>query len=251
MQSSLQPAYILHSRPYRDSSALLEVFTAEQGRISLVARGARRRRRGGSPGALLQLFSPLLLSFSGRSEMKNLIATEAAGLPIHLRGDRLFSGMYLNELLVRLLHRHDPHPQIFAAYSQALLSLVDTDDLDAVLRPFEYLLLDELGYGLSLTVEGHSAEPIRAECWYHFHSEFGLVRCACPGSATQPVFSGNDLLAMAAGQWSDAVRLPARRLLRLALACYLGEEPLHSRALFRGVGSSSARSESASGGDRT
>ena len=125
---ALQPSYVLHSRPYRDTSALLEVFTAEQGRISMVARGARRRTRGGSGSALLQPFNPLLLSFSGRAELKNLGATESAGTPRQLRGQRLFSGLYLNELLVRLLHRHDPHPQLFAAYGATLDALAGSDD---------------------------------------------------------------------------------------------------------------------------
>jgi DNA repair protein RecO (recombination protein O) len=116
MRVNLQPAYILHSRPYRDSSVILEVFTPEHGRISALARGARRKSRGGSAAALLQLFTPLLLSFSGRGELKTLTAREAAGTAVSLRGDRLYSGLYVNELLVRLLHRYDPHPQLFVAY---------------------------------------------------------------------------------------------------------------------------------------
>ena len=133
---------------------MLEVLTAEYGRLSLVARGARRKARGGSSGsALLQPFIPLLLSFSGRAELKNLTAKEAAGKLHELRGERLFSAMYVNELLVRLLHRHDPHPQLFAAYTEALQALARNDVVDTTLRHFEFKLLDELGYSFDLALD--------------------------------------------------------------------------------------------------
>ncbi|MEP5568378.1 MAG: DNA repair protein RecO, partial [Halioglobus sp.] len=154
MRVSLQPTYILHSRPYRDTSLILEVLCAEHGRISLVSKGARRRTKGGSNAALLQPFVPLLLSFSGRSEMKTLTHVEAAGVAPQLRGERLFSGMYMNELLMRLLHRHDPHPQLFAAYGAALGELADAAPVEATLRRFELGLLEELGYGFSLLEDG-------------------------------------------------------------------------------------------------
>ena len=121
MRVALQPAYVLHSRPYRDSSALVEMFTAEHGRLSLVARGARNRGRKGSLSSLLQPFIPLLISFSGRAELKTLGKLEAAGGGRTLRGERLYSGLYMNELLVRLLHRQDAHPRLFAAYGEACL----------------------------------------------------------------------------------------------------------------------------------
>ena len=105
MRVQLQPAFVLHSRHYRDSSALVEVFTNEYGRIGLVAKGARRSVRGRASGAILQPFIPLLLSFSGRAELKTLTASEVAGEVRSLKGERLFSGIYLNELLMRLLHQ--------------------------------------------------------------------------------------------------------------------------------------------------
>lgn len=241
MRISLQPAYILHSRPYRDSSLLLEVFTAEYGRISLVARGARRKSRGGSAGALLQPFTPLLLTFSGRSEMKNLTTTETAGLAVPLRGEHMFSGLYLNELLVRLLHRHDPHPRLFAAYGQALAELGRAGKMDEVLRRFEFMLLDELGYGFGLDVDSVSGEAVRAGSWYHFHPDKGLVARGAKADPSQPAFSGSELLAMAGGDFGGDASLAAKRLSRLVLAVYLGDAPLRSRDLFR------VRSGSASG----
>jgi DNA repair protein RecO (recombination protein O) len=232
MRVSLQPAYILHSRPFRDSSMLLEVLTAEQGRISLVARGARRRQRGGSTSALLQPFTPLLLGFSGRSELKTLTATEAAGRALLLRGERMFSGMYLNELLVRLLHRHDPHPQLFASYAASLDALAGQGELDEILRRFEFSLLTELGYGFALDLDGRSGEPVQPLDWYHYHPDFGLVARGPVADPQQPAFRGADLLALAADEFNAEVRVTAKRLLRLVLAAHLGDAPLRSRELF-------------------
>ena len=233
MRVSLQPSYILHSRPYRDSSALLEVLTAEYGRISLVARGARRRSRGGSGSALLQPFIPLLLSFSGRTELKTLTATEAVGKVLMLRGERMFSGMYVNELLVRLLHQHDAHPQLFAAYARTLQALAGNEVLDTVLRHFELTLLHELGYSFELTVDGASGAPVREDLWYHYHPDFGMVARGDATDQSGPAFAGSDLLIMAGGELGGRVRLTARQLLRQALATHLGDTPLRSRDLFR------------------
>ncbi len=256
MRVNLQPAYVMHSRPYRDSSALLDVFTAEYGRVSMVARGTRRPSRRGSGVALLQPFVPLLLSFSGRSELKTLVATEPAQGLFALRGERMFSGMYMNELLVRLLHRNDAHPALFAAYDQALKALAGNSAADAVLRRFEFTLLDELGYGFDLGADGASGQPIDAKLWYRYAPGVGLVVChdiaACPTAA----FAGSDLLFMASGEFGGSVRLTAKRLLREALAVHLGDAPLRSRELFRLAGARSLpgiereRQETSASGDQ-
>ena len=233
MRVILQPAYILHSRPYRDSSLILEVFCAELGRLSLVSKGARRRSKGGSNAALLQPFVPLLLSFSGRSEMKTLTAVEGAGSPLALRGERLFSAMYLNELLVRLLHRHDPHPLLFASYGEALGELAAAGEVESTLRRFELGLLDELGYSFSLALDGLSGEGLDDDAWYHFHPDYGLVAAMAGSDPARPAYAGRDLLAMAEGEFGGAVRNTARRLMRQVLAVHLGDAPLKSRDLFR------------------
>lgn len=212
---------------------MLEVLTAEYGRISLVARGARRRSRGGSGSALLQPFIPLLLSFSGRTELKTLTATEAVGKVFMLRGERMFSGMYVNELLVRLLHQHDAHPQLFAAYARTLQALAGNEVLDTVLRHFELTLLHELGYSFELTVDGASGAPVREDLWYHYHPDFGMVARGDAADQSGPAFAGSDLLTMAGGELGGRVRLTARQLLRQALATHLGDTPLRSRDLFR------------------
>lgn len=232
MRVKLQPAYILHSRPYRDSSALIEAISAEYGRISLVAKGARRRSRGGSASALLQPFIPLLLSFSGRGELKTLTATEAAGSAVVLRGEDLFSAMYVNELLVRLLHRDDAHPRLFAIYGQTLEALSGQYPVGGVLRRFELSLLDELGYGFELDRDGATGEVLQADGWYHLDPDRGLVAQLGAPDPSRPAYAGADLLAMAGGELDGEVRLTAKRLLRQALAAHLGGLPLKSRDLF-------------------
>ncbi len=233
MRIKLQPAFVLHSRPYRDSSQILDILTPEFGRLSLVARSSRRRQSGGSIASILQPFIPLLLSFSGRAEMKSLTAAETAGSPLTPRGARLFSAFYINELLVRLLHQHDPHPTLFVAYSDALHALTDTAQVDEGLRRFELKLLQELGFGFELAVDGRSGQAIIAEHWYCFDAEYGLVLQEPATVSKQPAFPGNEILAMAGGEFGGAVKGTAKRLLRLALANHLGDKPLKSRDLFR------------------
>lgn len=233
MRVNVQPAYVLHSRPYRDTSAILDVFTAEYGRVSLVARGTKRVSRKGSSAALLQPFIPLLLSFSGRAELKTLVAVESVQGMLALRGERMFSGMYINELLVRLLHRNDAHPRLFAVYDGTLKGLVSSAVVDPVLRKFEMTLLEELGYSFSFGVDGASGQPVNDALWYCYDPEFGLVAIADPPNHLGASFAGADLLAMEEGEFGGPVRLTAKYLLREALAVHLGDTPLRSRELFR------------------
>ena len=233
MRVNLQPGYVLHSRPYRDSSALLEVFTAEHGRISLVARGARRQSRKGSGAALLQPFTPLLVSFSGRSELKTLVTAESTQGMLVLPGARLFSAFYINELLVRLLHRNDAHPRLFAAYDRALHQLAGNATVDTVLRNFEFTLLDELGYSFDPGVDGADGQSVVGTRWYRFDPGLGLVATVDTRDGPGAIYSGSDLLAIKAGEMEGSVRQTAKRLLREALAVHLGDAPLRSRELFR------------------
>ena len=233
MRVNLQPSFVLHTRPYRDTSAIVELFTAEHGRLSAVARGARRQGKKGGRGGLLQPFVPLLSSFSGRAELKTLGAIESAGAPLVLGGERLFSGLYLNELLVRLLHRHDPHPALFAAYSDALRDLAACTLPDTVLRPFELLLLRELGYNLALDIDGNTGEAVEQGQRYCFNPEQGLVALVGEPRRGTTSYAGADLLLLAQGQYDGAARKTAKSLLREVLRHYLGDTPLRSRELFR------------------
>ncbi|MEQ8514070.1 MAG: DNA repair protein RecO [Chromatocurvus sp.] len=234
MRITLQPAYLLHRRPFRDSSQLLEVLTAEHGRLGLVARGVRRKSRGGSSGSLLQPFAPLLLSFSGSGELKTLTGIEAGGGIAPLRGDALLSGFYLNELAVRLLHRDDPQPAIFAAYAVALAALADGGAIEEALRAFEFSLLEALGYRVELAVDAAGGCDITDQGCYSYRPGVGLVPQGPSGVAevSAGVYAGADLLAVARGDYRGSAGQAAKRLARAALAELLGGRPLRSRELF-------------------
>ena len=226
----LQPGYILHHRPYRDTSLLLEIFTPEQGRLGLVARGARgprSRSRG-----LLQPFQPLLLSWSGRADLGTLHAVEAGGATRPLRGTALYSGFYLNELLMRLLQRQDPHPALYLAYGAALEGL--QSEAQRPLRLFEKRLLEALGYGLLLDQEAGGA-PLDSAAEYIYELESGPVRSdRASGSGLR--LAGRSLLSLAADDLSDAQSLgDAKRLMRAALGLYLGERGLKTREIFAAI----------------
>lgn len=225
----LQPAYVLHSRPYRDTSRILELFSRDHGRISVFARGARGGGKGSSSLLpILQPFNRLLVSWSGRGEAGQLTGAEFDGAMTPLPPDRLVHGFYLNELLLKLFARHDSHPDVFMLYSQTL------DDLkqEGAIRPlrlFEKRLLEALGYGLALERDVHDGQQIDPDAWYHYRLEQGPVRVE--GAAENAVvYSGATLLSLAREELSDAaVCADARRLLRAALDRCLDGRELRSR----------------------
>ncbi len=234
MKALLEPGYVIHTRPWRDTSLIVEFFSREHGRVSMVARGAKgRRSRGGSSAALLQPFTPLQCSWSGRSQLKNLSACEALAPALSLAGERVYSGLYMNELLMRLLHHEDPHRVLFDHYAAVLALLADGASSEIPLRRFELVLLEELGYGFDLACDGLSGEALDDQGWYHYHEEHGLVE-APPGAAERlPRYRGHDLLSISRGDFSGNARQSAKRLMRQVLAAHLGDRPLKSRELFK------------------
>lgn len=231
------PGYVLHTRPWRETSLIVEAFTREFGRVGLVARGVRRARsqyRG-----LLLPFRGLLLSWSGRGELPAITAVDAEAPIRFLRGRALFSGFYINELLMKLVPRNDPHPELFEDYGQALEGLAGSGQLDAVLRAFEKHLLDALGYGPTLDRTADTGAPVSADKRYRYLPEQGPVEeegpARGPDGEDAPLVSGRTLLALGAGRMSDASKLEraeARRLMRAILAPHLGPRPLGSRQFF-------------------
>jgi len=226
----LQPAWVLHRRPWSENSLIVELFSQDYGRIGVMARGGRsgKRWRG-----LLEPFTPLLASWQGRGELRTLSGAEpGAGRPL-LTGAALASGFYLNELLMRLLRRDDPHPELYPVYGEALSGLPD----EAVLRRFECALLGALGYGLMLD-EDLEGGPVQAGGVYRYHLEHGperLVDSEVHNSGDGLRIRGETLLALAGRMplAGETVLREARRLMRAALALYLGERPLQSRVLYR------------------
>jgi DNA repair protein RecO (recombination protein O) len=235
MHVQLQPAYVLHHRPYRDSSRILELFTRDHGRVTVFARGARTGRKGSSLVSTLQPFHRLLVSWTGRGEAGQLTGAEFDGAVTALPSNRLVSGFYLNELLLKLFVRQDGHPDVFELYSHTLESMKRAESELPVLRVFEKRLLDALGYGLALERDAQSGEPLDPAAMYHYRLEYGPMRIAAEGlvenfAGAPFVFSGATLLALAREDLAALAESPdARRLLRAALDRVLDGRELKSR----------------------
>lgn len=231
-RQQLQYGFILHSRPYRDTSSLLEVFTRDAGRLGLVARGVRGSRSRSS--ARLEAFIPLLFSWSGRGELHTLTGVEAAGSGPALPGSRIISGFYMNELIMRLLHREDPHPELFACYEQSLYDLQnEAFSQEAVLRRYERELLEELGYGLQLVHDAHSGEALQAGEQYCYYPEQGPIKQSDAQPVDYPLVSGQTLLAIRDNNYTEPdVLREAKRLMRFLLGRHLDNRPLKSRELY-------------------
>lgn len=226
---NLEPAFVLHRRPYRNTSLLVELFTRSHGRVAVVARSARgmkSRYKG-----VLQPFSPLLVAWLGRNELKTLGNIELCGASYALEGNALACGFYLNELLLRLLEREDPHPYLFELYQTSLAELQHLDQIEKTLRIFEKKLLQELGYGLPLNHEAESGNPIDPAANYQYIPEQGFIRRLA--SESNSLFSGLSLIALQDEALEDESTLKEIKLLmRVALTHHLGSKPLKSRDLF-------------------
>ena len=220
----LAPAYLLHQYAYRDTSLIAEVFTCDYGRVSLFARGARGQKS--ALKGVLRPFQRMLLSWSGRGEACQLQSAELDGGVTHLAPARLMSGFYLNELLLKLTERLDPHPAIFLSYASCVQALCGGEPEEPTLRRFEKRLLNDLGYGLELGRTGEGA-PVDPERYYRFAAQSGPLPCVAesPGA----VF-GQSLADLHAERFSDARSLKdAKRVLRAAIDACLDGRPLKSR----------------------
>ena len=220
---ALEPAYILHSREYRDTSRILDVFSARHGRLTLFARGARGPKS--KLASLLMPFRPLLVSWSGRGDAAQLTGAEPRGDAMPLPSRQVLSGFYLNELIIALTTRHDPQPQLFEDYALALQQLAADNAPEPALRVFEKRLLSSLGYGIEF--------PVDAGMYYRYRLGEGLseVREGSPGA-----YSGRALLALQEEDLRDAESLEvARRVLRQALDHCLEGRELRTRTVARSM----------------
>lgn len=226
-----QPAFILHSYPFRETSLLLEVFSRHHGRLPVVARGARRPRS--TLRGLLMNFQPLRLAWFGKGEVRTLHAAEWQGGQPQLQGTALLCGFYLNELLLNLMARDDAHENLFDYYQQTLQRLAHEQDHAATLRCFEKHLLQELGYALLLEYEADSGKPIIAGAQYRYVIERG----ALPESADAPeglTVLGKTLQDIAADDYRDPLSArQGKQLMRMLLNHYLAGKVLHTRELIR------------------
>lgn len=221
-----QAAYVLHSRPYRDTSLLVDFFTLEFGKCSAVVNGARRpnsRMR-----STIQPYVPLQVDWRGRNELKTLSAAEPVGQMRFLTGNALMCGLYVNELLERLLQPLEGHPKLFVYYQYVVNELATGVDIEGALRTFEHKLLKELGYDLALT-------ELDADGHYRYRPGIGMQPLGRAPLKPDPMyFSGQQLTAIADDNYAGAdTRRAAKRLMRMAMEPLLGQKPLRSRQLFR------------------
>jgi DNA repair protein RecO (recombination protein O) len=232
-----EPGYVLHTYPYKETSLIVELFTRRFGRVALLARGARRPRSA-MRGVLLS-FHPLRFSFSASAELGNLIAAEWAGALQPLAGQGLMCGFYLNELLLRLLPREDPHEALFDAYGATLKELSEGALFAGVLRSFEKRLLAELGYAPLLERDAAS-RPIDPEGLYVYEPERGPTPVTSARNDMRGGFvtlRGRTLLDVAADDYSSpATRDEAKALMRALIGERLHGQALHTRTILRELG---------------
>lgn len=228
----LEPGFVLHHRPFRNTSLIVDCLTAQYGRQSLVAQGARRP--GSRQSALLQPFCRLRFSWIRRGEMGRLTNVEADAKAFDIRGDALLAGFYLNELLLRLVPKGDQNDQIVSCYSSCLSQLAETQDAAPALRFFELELLEALGYRVDLEQDFRTGEPIAPDCDYIFEHEGGLT--ACESHPTMETFNGRHLISLRERRLDELECLrSARRLLGGILRLHLGERPLRTRQVMRDI----------------
>ena len=228
-----EPAFVLHSIPYKETSLILDVFTRQHGRMALIAKGAKRPHSTLRP--VLQRFQPLLVSWSGKSELRTLTKSEWVGGMPALVGDALLCGFYLNELLVKFLAREDVYEKLYDRYAEtinALSVLEESKGLEEILRPFELSLLQETGYAAALDrcVETNEA-PIH-DGQYVYQPEKGVRPVQVDDPGHWPVLSGRSLLAIAVGDFSDPLTLSeSKQLMRFLLGLHLQDQVLTTRQI--------------------
>ena len=231
MRVSPTPCFILHQRLYKETSLLLDVFSREHGRISLIAKGVRNNRKKSM--ALYQPYRSLNVSWSGKGDLQTLTGIESNGLSIVLNPDAVMAAFYLNELIIRLLHKHEPSPSLFDAYYKALTRLSHGEITAISLRYFEKHLLKILGYGLVLDRDVNTDEPLLADEHYHYTLDRGpsLIK---PDNISTIRITGAALLALDNENLNEESNLEEiKHLMRSTLATYLGDKPLASRELYQ------------------
>lgn len=229
MKTALNECYVLHRRAFRESSLLLEVFSRQHGRLPLVHRGARKVR---NKQHSIQPFQLFLFSWSGRGEIATIRRHEGVGPAVLCRNSDYLCGFYLNELLYRLLHRHEPHAELFTAYDHCLRALGNGNDQgqEQELRYFELELLNSLGYGPTLEHDANGKELLAGE-QYSYLPEEGPVPGGYGAGCT---VSGDTMRKLARREALDEVALgEAKRLMRSLLQYQMQGQELASQALYK------------------
>ncbi|QGZ56150.1 DNA repair protein RecO [Paraburkholderia acidiphila] len=224
-----QPAFVLHSYPYRETSLIIDVLSRDHGRVALVAKGAKRPHS--ALRGVLQTFQPLALSWTGKGEVRTLTGAEWVGGMLPLTGDALLCGFYVNELLVKFIAREDPHPELFRHYVVTLTRLAHDEPPVQVLRSFERVLLREAGYALALN-RTVNRKAVVAEGRYVFDPERGVREASDEWPAQWPLLSGQTLLDMEEDDYHRPQTVAqSKALMRFLLNTYLGGTPLATRQI--------------------
>jgi len=225
----LTPAYVLHQRPFRETSVLLNVFSKQFGRVSLIAKGVRKSKR--NQNGLLQLYQPLLISWMGRGELQTLTSVEVDKPRYILKTESVLCGLYINELIVKLLPAHIAEPSVFEAYEHVLERLQQADNIEVALRLFEKCLLTQLGYGLVLDRDAETGDIIEYDQRYQYQADSGLYRCH--SESNKHSISGRSLQHLVMERDFDKQSLSeVKQLMRSVIHFYLDGKPLQSRQLF-------------------
>jgi len=218
-----QPAFVLHTRPYSDSSLIVHFFTRDFGRINALAKGARNTKSKRQKRQALQSFTPFNIDWQGKSDLKTLTSWEADHYALPLQGNNLYSGMYINELLLKLLPENDPLTEVFESYSRLLADLSTVADLELILRQFELVFLSELGYAIDFTHDA-SGQTMRGERCYGWLENGGFV------PMVDGLYRGDVLEALSRGDFSHPKsRKQAKELMRHIFWLLLDKKPLKTR----------------------
>ncbi|MEX3939494.1 DNA repair protein RecO [Paraburkholderia sp. BR10937] len=224
-----QPAFVLHSYPYRETSLIIDVLSRDHGRVALVAKGAKRPHS--ALRGVLQTFQPLALSWTGKGEVRTLTGAEWVGGMLPLTGDALLCGFYVNELLVKFIAREDPHPELFRHYVVTLTRLAHDEPPVQVLRSFERVLLREAGYALALNRTANR-KTVAADGRYVFDPERGVREASDEWPSQWPRLSGQTLLDMEEDDYHRPQTVAqSKALMRFLLNTYLGGTPLATRQI--------------------
>ena len=233
MRVESEPGFILHTIPYRETSLLVDIFTLNHGRLRCVAKGFRKPNKKGIAKTLFP-YTEHHFQWQGRGELKTLTQADPIQAPVFLKQESLFVGLYINELLYKLLHQNDPHQSLYEFYRQLMTQLSDSEILQPVLRRFEMLLLEELGYGLVLDAEAETGQAVSAESLYYYIPDQGLKLIQDQTADNLHAFSGADIMALCQGQLEQqSVLRAAKKLTRQVIDFYLDGKELNSRELYR------------------
>jgi DNA repair protein RecO (recombination protein O) len=233
MRVSQEPGFVLHQYNYRETSQILEIFTRDHGRISVLAKGARRPKKK-SGRHYVRPFQQYRFSWSGRGELPAMIGAEEVAPSVELSGNAIYCGFYINELLMRMVHKHDPHERLFGIYSESMQRLAVGRNLEASLRLFEKYLLLESGYALNLEHEGDTANPLQAHAIYRYLPDQGPVPVSASEDTSRYVtVRGRSLIAYNNDQLDNPEILKeVKQLMRNVIDHMLGFRPLASRRMF-------------------